>query len=82
MRDFQSNVPMQGCKIELVAPKGVYLEGRPHGFNMLAVKDPKTVKDPLFRLLKQVSPKLLMHKNPNSTGRKNGAKEEALLIKR
>lgn len=64
VRDFQSNVPMQGCKIELVAPKGVYLEGPPHGFNMLAVKDPKTVKDPLFRLLKQVSPKLLMHKNP------------------
>jgi FkbM family methyltransferase len=64
VRDFQSNVPMQGCKIELVAPKDVYLEGPPHGFNMLAVKDPKTVKRPIFRLLEQVSPKLLPHKSP------------------
>ena len=64
VRDFQSNVPMQGCRVELVAPKNVYLEGPPHGFNMLAVKDPQTVKAPIFRFLKGVSPKLLMHKNP------------------
>jgi FkbM family methyltransferase len=64
VRDFQSNVPMPGCRIELVAPNNVYLDGPPHGFNMLAVKDPRTVKAPLFRLLKQVSPKLLMHKDP------------------
>jgi FkbM family methyltransferase len=65
VRDFQSNVPMQGCKIELVEPKGVYLEGPPHGFNMVAVKDPKTVKAPIFRFVSQVSPKLLLHKNPS-----------------
>lgn len=64
VRDFQSNVPMPDCKIELIAPEHVHLEGPPHGFNMLAVKDLKTVKDPLFRIVKKVSPKLLAHKDP------------------
>jgi FkbM family methyltransferase len=64
VRDFQSNVPMTDCKIELIAPEHVHLEGPPHGFNMLAVKDPETVKNPLFRFLKKVSPKLLAHKDP------------------
>ena len=64
VRDFQSNVPMAGCKIELIEPKHVYLKGPPHGFNMLAVKDPKTVKVSLFRMVKNVSPKLLLHKDP------------------
>ncbi len=64
LRDFQSNVPMAGCKLELIEPKHVYLQGPPHGFNMLAVKDLKTVKNPLFRIVKGVSPKLLLHKDP------------------
>lgn len=64
VRDFQSNVPMARCKIELIKPEDVYLKGPPHGFNMLAVKDPKTVKSPLFRVLKNVSPKYLLHKDP------------------
>ena len=64
VRDFQSNVPMAGCKVELIAPEHTYLEGPPHGFNMLAVKDPKKLKNPLFRIVKGVSPKLLLHKSP------------------
>jgi FkbM family methyltransferase len=63
VRDFHSNVPMSDCKIELIEPKHVYLKGPPHGFNMLAVKDPKTIKDPLFRMMKNVSPKYLLHKD-------------------
>jgi len=64
IRDFQSNVPMAKCKVELIEPKDVYLKGPPHGFNMLAVKDPKTIKNSLFRMVKGVSPKLLLHKDP------------------
>ncbi len=62
MRDFQSNVPMGNCKIELIEPKDVYLQGPPHGFNMIAVKD-KAVLDQDFRFVKNVSPKLLLHKD-------------------
>ena len=65
MRDFQSNVPMAGCKIELIEPKDVYLEGPPHGFNMIAVKDDQFVRgDRDFKFVKNVSPKLLLHKSP------------------
>jgi FkbM family methyltransferase len=64
LRDFQSNVPMAGCKFELIEPKDVYLEGPPHGFNMVAVKDPGYVQTKDFRMLKNVSPKLLLHKDP------------------
>ena len=63
MRDFQSNVPMGGCKIELLDPKHTYLDGPPHGFNMIAVKD-KSAIDKDFRVVKNVSPKLLLHKDP------------------
>lgn len=63
-RDFQSNVPMKGCKIEIMEPKHTYLDGPPHGFNMLAVKD-KSLLDKDFRVVKNVSPKLLLHKSPD-----------------
>lgn len=64
VRDFQSNMPMDGCSIELIVPRNAYLEGPPHGFNMLAVKDPTKLQPPRFRILKQGSPKLLLHKDP------------------
>lgn len=64
MRDFQSNVPMPGCKIELIKPEKTYLEGPPHGFNMFAFKDPATIKNSMFRIVSDVSPKLLLHKTP------------------
>ena len=64
IRDFQSNVPMAKCKIELIEPKYVYLKGPPHGFNMLAIKDKAILKSNLFRMVKNVSPKLLLYKDP------------------
>lgn len=64
IRDFQSNVPMQDCKIELLPLDAVYLEGPPHGFNMLAVKDPTLLVESLFRVVRGKSPKLLLHKSP------------------
>ncbi len=64
VRDYQSNEPMEGRKIELVDPRGAYLEGPVHGFNMLAVKDESLVRTPLFRHCSGVSPKLLRHRDP------------------
>jgi FkbM family methyltransferase len=64
VRDYQSNVPMAGQPIELVESAGAYLEGPPHGFNMLAVKDERLVQGPLFRICSGVSPKLLRHRDP------------------
>ena len=64
IRDYQSNVPMTGLPIELIRPENAYLEGPPHGFNMLAVKDESVVQDSLFQLCAGVSPKLLRHRDP------------------
>lgn len=64
VRDFNSNVPMGQAPVELVPTEATYLEGPPHGFNMLAVKDPSILDSPLFRICEHVSPKLLWHKDP------------------
>lgn len=64
LRDFNANVPMANSPIELVPPARTYLEGPPHGFNMLAVKDPAIIQNDLFRICYDVSPKLLWHKDP------------------
>jgi FkbM family methyltransferase len=63
IRDFQSNVPMGDCLIELLPSDAVYLEGPPHGFNMLAVKDDALLDPALFRVCRDKSPKLLLHKS-------------------
>lgn len=65
VRDFNSNVDMGNRPIELVPPDRVYLEGPPHGFNMLAVKDMKTIETGPFVICRDVSPKLLWHKDPS-----------------
>jgi FkbM family methyltransferase len=64
VRDYQSNVAMQGQPIELIRPEEAYLEGPPHGFNMLAVKDTGVLDDDMFRFCADVSPKLLHHRDP------------------
>ena len=64
IRDYQSNVPMAGQAIELIRPEDTYLEGPPHGFNMLAVKDARILDRKVFRFCKGVSPKLLFHRDP------------------
>ena len=42
----------------------IYLEGPPHGFNMVAVKDPAIFSGPDYRIVEGVSPKYLRHKDP------------------
>ncbi|HEX4336092.1 MAG TPA: FkbM family methyltransferase [Polyangiaceae bacterium] len=64
VRDFQANVDMHGQPIELVPLSSTYLEGPPHGFNLLATKRPEMLSDPLFKIVPGVSPKLLIHKSP------------------
>jgi FkbM family methyltransferase len=64
IRDYQSNVPMTGQKIELIRPEDTYLEGPPHGFNMLAVKNIEMLDHKMFHFCKNVSPKLLFHRDP------------------
>jgi FkbM family methyltransferase len=64
VRDFHGNVPMEGRAIEIVPTDDVYLEGPPHGFNMLATKDPGLVERLGLRIVGGVSPKLLWDKDP------------------
>ncbi|MBX7221894.1 MAG: FkbM family methyltransferase [Blastocatellia bacterium] len=64
IRDYQSNVPMDGMPVELIPPQDTVLAGPPHGFNMLAVKDVNFVNQDFFRIRHNVSPKLLAHKDP------------------
>ena len=64
IRDYQSNVPMARHSVEIVPLDDIYLEGPPHGFNMLAVKQPAILEKAGFRLCSGVSPKLLKHRNP------------------
>ncbi|WP_127532089.1 FkbM family methyltransferase [Paenibacillus kobensis] len=64
VRDYNSNVDMHAAPVEIIAPEEVHLEGPPHGFNMLAVKDVTILNHALFKECNGVSPKLLKHKDP------------------
>lgn len=64
IRDFQSNYDLSGRPVELVPVETAWLEGPPHGFNILAVRDPDLVSGDGFRLAPGVSPKLLLHRDP------------------
>jgi FkbM family methyltransferase len=64
VRDFQSNRDLGGRPIELVPPETAYLEGPPHGFNMLATKDRGVIENGPFVFSPGVSPKLLVHRDP------------------
>ncbi|MFL5295264.1 MAG: FkbM family methyltransferase [Phenylobacterium sp.] len=64
LRDFNSNYDLAGRPIELIPADAVYLEGPPHGFNMVAVKDPAVFQTDAYRIVRDVSPKLLRHKDP------------------
>lgn len=64
VRDFHSNVSMAGKPIELIPAEEVYLEGPPHGFNMLATKTPERFEAEPYKIVSGVSPKLLWHKDP------------------
>ena len=64
IRDYQSNVPMGDRPIEIIKAKDAYLEGPPHGFNMLGIKDERILDGIPIRLCSGVSPKLLFHRDP------------------
>lgn len=64
IRDFHSNYPMAGQPIEIIPVDRVYLEGPPHGFNMLASKDSDLVGRLGLHVVENVSPKLLLDKDP------------------
>jgi FkbM family methyltransferase len=64
VRDFHSTVEMNGQPIEVIPVDRVYLEGPPHGFNLLATKDPGLVGMLGLQIVSDVSPKYLFDKDP------------------
>ncbi len=64
IRDYNSNIEMGASAIELIPIEKTYLEGPPHGFNVLALKDERFLKLNGINLCEGVSPKLLLHKDP------------------
>lgn len=64
VRDFNTHQEMGDRPIELIPADAIYLDGPSHGFNMLAIKSMDIIDDKLFKIVKDVSPKLLKHKNP------------------
>lgn len=64
LRDFNSNYDLAKHKIELIPLDAIHLEGPPHGFNMVATKDPATFAGDIYAQVRDVSPKYLRHKDP------------------
>lgn len=64
IRDFHDNVPTTNCPIEIVPLDRIYLEGPPHGFNLLATKDSGLIQRLGLQIVENVSPKLIMEKDP------------------
>lgn len=64
IRDYQDNVPLPGVPVELVPVATAYLEGPAHGFNVFATKRAALLDDPLLRVVPDVSPKYLHHRDP------------------
>jgi FkbM family methyltransferase len=62
VRDFHNNIQTEGMPIELIPVDRTFIEGPPHGFNLLAVKNKTLVDDSLFRIVYDYSPKLLLDK--------------------
>lgn len=64
LRDYNGNEPMEGRPIELVPAERSYIQGPPHGFNMLGLKDATRADTAPFKVVYDVSPKLLRHRDP------------------
>ncbi len=65
VRDYHDNIPMHGRPIEVIPAATVYLEGPPHGFNMLATKDASLIERCEIKVVNGVSPKLLRDRDPS-----------------
>jgi FkbM family methyltransferase len=72
VRDLHDNYSMAGKAIEIIPVDRVYLEGPPHGFNLLATKDAALVQRLGLRVVEGVSPKLLLDKDPALHGPLDG----------
>jgi FkbM family methyltransferase len=65
IRDYHDNLSMAGQPLELIPAADVYLEGPPHGFNMLATRNLHRIEGALdVRIVHGVSPKLLTGRDP------------------
>jgi FkbM family methyltransferase len=64
IRDFHNNYPMANAPVEIIPVSEVYLEGPPHGFNLLATRDASLVERLGLNVVRNVSPKLLLEKDP------------------
>lgn len=64
IRDFHNNYPMANAPVEVIPVDRVYLDGPPHGFNTLATKDANLIARLGLRIVRDVSPKLLLDKDP------------------
>lgn len=64
VRDFNTHRELRGKPVEIIPVDKVYLEGPAHGFNMVAVHDSSVLSGPGFKIVENVSPKLLLHKSP------------------
>ena len=65
VRDYHDNVPMHGRPVEIIPAASVYLEGPPHGFNMLATKEASLIERCGIKVVERVSPKLLRDRDPS-----------------
>lgn len=64
LRDCQSNWSLGLDSPEIIPLDRVCLEGPPHGFNLIAAKDAGFFGDQRFRIVHDVSPKYLRHRDP------------------
>jgi FkbM family methyltransferase len=65
IRDYHDNQAMTGEPVELIPTDAVYLEGPPHGFNMLATRNvPRIERTIDVAFVRDVSPKLLHDRDP------------------
>ena len=64
VREFHQNINMGNMPVELLPLERTYCETPPdHGFNLLAVPSEKLIDNDLFRLVHDLSPKLILPKN-------------------
>lgn len=64
LRDCQSNWSLGIGAPEIIPLESVYLEGPSHGFNLIAAKDASFFENQGFKVVCDVSPKYLRHRNP------------------
>lgn len=64
VREFHQNIDTGNMPVELLPTSRTYCETPPHhGFNMLAVPTKKSIENDLFKIVFDLSPKLILSKN-------------------